>query len=82
MTTAMRIPGQRGANRRSATMIATVAIDTATATALNVGSAAASASSFGRMSAGFSGSRSPRKSPAWPMSRMTAMPEMNPTVTG
>ena len=65
-----------------ATIIATVAIDTATATALNVGRAAGqSASSFEQLSR-IGREREAEEIAIGLEKRMTAMPAMNPTVTG
>ena len=81
--TAIKIPGQLGRNRRSTTMRTMLAAATAIAGMLAVGSACANAFSFGTNSPGsFPARVIPSRSLSWLARMMTAMPAVNPTVTG
>ncbi len=82
-TTAIRMPGHSGRSFRTITMMAMQRIETAMAAALAVCSERASTSSFGSSSPGsFAASEMPRRSRSWLAKMMTAMPAVNPTVTG
>ena len=81
--TAIRMPGQCGRNRRKIAMVAMLNAAIAIAEPLAVGRPRASASSFGTNAPGsFAASVIPSRSFSWLAMMMTAMPEVNPTVTG
>jgi hypothetical protein len=82
-TTAIRMPGQAGRSFRRKMMIAMLTAARATAEKLAVPSPPANASSFGRNSPGsFVASVIPSRSLSWLAKIMTAIPAVNPTVTG
>jgi len=80
--TAIRMPGQAGRHVLSPMMIAMLTAATAMAEKLAVCSAPASASSFGTSSPGSFASVMPNRSLIWVAKMTTAMPAVNPTVTG
>ena len=80
--TAIRKAGHFGRQRRSAWMEPTASAATAQAHGFAVGSASASAASFGNSGPGSFGSVRPSNSLSWLAKMMTAMPAVNPTVTG
>ena len=83
MVTAMRKPGHAGRATRRATMIATPSSETSSASGFSVGSACASATSLGTKAPGsLPSSVRPNSSLIWLAKMMTAMPAVNPTVTG
>ena len=80
--TAIRMPGQAGRSFLKPTMMAMLTAATATAEKLAVCSAPASACSFGTSSPGSFASVMPNRSLIWVAKMTTAMPAVNPTVTG
>ena len=78
----MRMPGQVGRSFLKPTMMAMLIAATATAEKLAVCSAPASACSFGTSSPGSFASVMPNRSLIWVAKMTTAMPAVNPTVTG
>jgi hypothetical protein len=82
-TTAIRIPGQAGRSFRRPIMMAMQIPETATADKLAVCNPRARTSSFGINSPGsFVVSVIPSRSLNWLAKMMTAIPAVNPTVTG
>jgi hypothetical protein len=80
--TAISNAGQFGRSRRTIRIAAIENADMATVAGLTVPIAAQSAVSFGKVSAGSLTSVSPNRSRACEIRMMTAMPAVNPTVTG
>ena len=82
-TTAISMPGQWGRHRRTAAITAMLKADSAMAAKLAVGNAAPSTSSFGSSSPGsLPASVRPSRSWIWLARMVTAIPAVNPTVTG
>jgi len=80
--TAISIPGQLGSNRRSRKIRAAEPTPTAIAAGLIVGSAWASAASFGNNGpSSAAGSFRPPRSLSWLAKIVTAIPQVKPTVT-
>jgi hypothetical protein len=81
--TVIRKAGQCGLKRRTVRMAAIASTETARAAAFTVGSAAASAWSFGTIGPGSPlGKVRPSSSLSWLAKMITAIPDVNPTVTG
>ncbi len=81
--TAIRKPGQCGRSLRSTRMIPIVPAATPTAAVLTLGRAPASAVSLATIGPGSGpASVSPSRSLSWLARMITAIPEVNPTVTG
>lgn len=80
--TAISIAGQCGRQRRSAAMRPIVTAESAAAGMLKLGSASPRAASFGMSGPGSLASVRPSRSLSWLARMMTAMPAVNPTVTG
>ena len=80
--TAMSSPGHFGRVRRSPTMVPMASADRATVVGLIVPSAAQMACSLGSKAAGSAVMSRPSSSRSWLTKMMTAMPAVNPTVTG
>jgi hypothetical protein len=81
-TTEIRNPGQVGRSFLSTRMMAIASAATAIVAGRKVGSAAQITSTFGRKAAGSFGISRPSNSLIWLTKMITAMPAVNPTVTG
>ena len=81
--TAIRMPGQVGRSFLSATIMRMLTLATAIAETFAVGNPCASVSSFGMSWPGsLAASLMPSSSLSWLAKMMTAIPAVNPTVTG
>jgi hypothetical protein len=81
--TAISIPGQVGRNVRKTRMVATVRAATAAADGLSVGRASISTGTLSTSAPGsLTASLKPSNSLIWLAKMITAMPAVNPTVTG